>query len=333
MGVQRPRKDNIIRYCLPCSESAGKLVERNAPVLDKRRATQADKAKDKRLAKEKREAARERKRTHIELWDANGRVVELDPEQATREIAKLAGIKRGFQFTWKRRSFGFSGRCWSYGRIHLSISSRRGASLEDFCRIAAHELAHFRGNCQHNDTWRDEYERICGVVWGMAPGFRPAVQHHRYAIDPEVVEKLKLASQETDEQYAKRRYVHKGRKAKPTKRALPLIGEFVGMVETVQEPCPGSGGDECFDGRATARSCKPCGGTGTDSYGKACAENAHYSAKGYSELGCGGSGEKPDRDCYKCKGAGFVSKKVVIPVKSANIVDNDTPTKEQLCPV
>jgi hypothetical protein len=167
----------------------------------------------------------------------------------------------------------------------------------------------------------------------MAPGFRLAVQHHRYAIDPEVVGKLKLASQETDEQYAKRRHVQDGRKTKPAKRALPLIGEFVGTVETVQEPCPGSGGDECFDGRATARSCKPCDGTGTDSYGKPCSESAHYSAKGYSELGCGGSGEKPERDCYKCKGAGFVSKKVVIPVESANIVDNDTPTKEQLCPV
>jgi hypothetical protein len=31
LGLQRPRKDHVIRYCLPCSEKTGRFVERFAP--------------------------------------------------------------------------------------------------------------------------------------------------------------------------------------------------------------------------------------------------------------------------------------------------------------
>jgi len=31
LGLQRPRKNDVVRYCLPCSEKTGKLVERVSP--------------------------------------------------------------------------------------------------------------------------------------------------------------------------------------------------------------------------------------------------------------------------------------------------------------
>lgn len=31
LGLQRPRKNDVVRYCLPCSEKTGKLVERFSP--------------------------------------------------------------------------------------------------------------------------------------------------------------------------------------------------------------------------------------------------------------------------------------------------------------
>ena len=37
LAPQRPRRDDIRRYCLPCSSKAGKLVERVAPALDSQR--------------------------------------------------------------------------------------------------------------------------------------------------------------------------------------------------------------------------------------------------------------------------------------------------------
>lgn len=52
LGPVRPRMDNTVRYCLPCSERAGVLVRRVAPTLERKR-----KARDERAA-----AKRERNR-------------------------------------------------------------------------------------------------------------------------------------------------------------------------------------------------------------------------------------------------------------------------------
>jgi hypothetical protein len=37
LGLERPRQDDVRRYCLPCSKRTGRLVERAAPVLQARR--------------------------------------------------------------------------------------------------------------------------------------------------------------------------------------------------------------------------------------------------------------------------------------------------------
>lgn len=212
LGPQRPRRDNIVRYCLPCSEKAGKLVERSTPSLDKRREARAEKNAERRAAKAKREREREKRRTHISLTDAAGRVVELDVAKTVRAFAKRAGVPCGFQFSWNRRSDGGnSGRANRY-TVHLSIGSGK---LESFCSLAAHELAHVSVGGRegwHNDKWRDEYERICAVLWDTKPVFRLGVQHHRYAIDPEIKAQLVATS----------RGEYKRSKAK-----LPLAGRLI----------------------------------------------------------------------------------------------------------
>lgn len=38
LGSTRPRKDDVVRYCLVCSERTGKLVPRSAPALERQRA-------------------------------------------------------------------------------------------------------------------------------------------------------------------------------------------------------------------------------------------------------------------------------------------------------
>ena len=47
----RPRKNNVLRYCLPCSQVTGKLVERFCPSLDDARNAKAAKADAKKAAK------------------------------------------------------------------------------------------------------------------------------------------------------------------------------------------------------------------------------------------------------------------------------------------
>lgn len=55
LGSERPRKNDIVRYCLPCSSKAGVLVERFAPKLEAQRQAakvrQADKEKRARATK------------------------------------------------------------------------------------------------------------------------------------------------------------------------------------------------------------------------------------------------------------------------------------------
>lgn len=55
LGPSRPRKDNIVRYCLPCSAKAGKLVARVCPALDNKR--------NKKAVAKKEAAVRKRART------------------------------------------------------------------------------------------------------------------------------------------------------------------------------------------------------------------------------------------------------------------------------
>ena len=51
LGSTRPRKDSLLRYCLPCSVTAGRLVERVAPALEAKRAAGADRSAAKAKAK------------------------------------------------------------------------------------------------------------------------------------------------------------------------------------------------------------------------------------------------------------------------------------------
>jgi hypothetical protein len=55
LGPSRPRRDDVRRYCLKCSEDSGRLVERVAPVIERRRQSAKERAKRKRaLAPRKR---------------------------------------------------------------------------------------------------------------------------------------------------------------------------------------------------------------------------------------------------------------------------------------
>lgn len=70
LGPQRPRRDDVARYCLPCSSVRGRLVLRTAPSLESKRAAKverekaaAERAKER---KKEREAKAEEKRALLE---------------------------------------------------------------------------------------------------------------------------------------------------------------------------------------------------------------------------------------------------------------------------
>ena len=296
LGLTRPRKDNIIRYCLPCSEESGKLVERVTPSLDKKRGTQADKAKAKRDAKAKREAKRQKKKTHLTLWDEGGRIVELDVEKTVRDFAEKACVGRYFKLTWNRRSDNQNTGRANENHVHLSIGSR---SLEAFCKVAAHELGHCKagGYAGHSNKWRDAYEDICAKLWDTKPIYRGSVEHHRYAIDPEILSQLQATS----------RGEYKRSKAK-----LPLAGKQIGTWERYEIDCDCCNGDKVI----AAEPCSWCKETGRLEatsgirWGyKGNPHGEHYDEPERECNHCDGTGEMPSRDCGFCKKTGKIWRK------------------------
>ena len=61
LAPTKPRKDDVRRYCLPCSSKNGRLVERIAPALEARREQTVEKRREK--ARQKRQVARRRANT------------------------------------------------------------------------------------------------------------------------------------------------------------------------------------------------------------------------------------------------------------------------------
>lgn len=58
LGSTRPRKDDVVRYCLACSAKSGKLVPRSAPALERQRAERSSSQAERRQLKLERERAR-----------------------------------------------------------------------------------------------------------------------------------------------------------------------------------------------------------------------------------------------------------------------------------
>ena len=133
------RNDDVRRYCLPCSEKTGRLVQREIPSLVKkneaRAARRAEKlaAKRARIADKKQRAARDREaypwnlealRTawgHLATWECNLSKIPLK-------------IRRG---TSQRTS----GRAWSSGRMCVTA----GLDAKYGYMVLLHEMAHIAG--------------------------------------------------------------------------------------------------------------------------------------------------------------------------------------------
>lgn len=157
---ERPRKNDVRRYCLTCSASTGVLVERQAPKLERRRATAALRTKDKLAAKRQ----RERDAKFTSLSNARGEEVRIDlvaeVRRALREMGKPQHAQT-VQVDVRRRSDCFcSGRAYPWEqRVVLSVG--RGVGLyEEAVEMAYHEAAHIAAGRDARDprgrNWHGE---------------------------------------------------------------------------------------------------------------------------------------------------------------------------------
>jgi hypothetical protein len=135
LGSTRPPKDSIVRYCLPCSEASGRLVERVAPALERKRAAKTAARKTKAQKQQEREAARMRE------WP---NALHLIFEHAKRlkcwrKEVKHAKLELRHS---KTRSFSPGHAHYLSGRITMTAGSDVGGAIETLVHELAH-IAHF----------------------------------------------------------------------------------------------------------------------------------------------------------------------------------------------
>lgn len=151
----RMRKDDVRRFCLPCSAESGRLVERVAPALERKRAE----AKEKR--REKVAADRARARERFLLSDGTD-VVRLVWRARRlkawgRESSHGAGrVKRARVDIVIGQPRGSHGRAWS-GRVHLHLMKDEHPALA--MALILHELAHIAAGGEHG------HDRYFWTLW------------------------------------------------------------------------------------------------------------------------------------------------------------------------
>lgn len=148
LAPQRCRMNDVRRYCLNCSEETGKLVERVAPALEKKR----EQAKEKR--KEKTKATRQKKavvRTAIREQVTEEKKRQAIFEKEADKIWKLLEpfhqncLKRPtIRIVTARQDRGASG-LYQWGVNVASVRITKEHDVENFVRdwtVLAHELCH-----------------------------------------------------------------------------------------------------------------------------------------------------------------------------------------------
>ncbi len=194
---ERPRKNDVRRYCLTCSAASGWLVERTAPSLERKRARKTAVAKERRQAQVQREREEREAAGWVEVVDAEGEAFSLDARALLREawnsralrnarsdhsrfaympLPRLTirrGSPEGGRAALTRNRPGIrardtiSGHAKTHGdQIVLTIAP--GGGHEWLRAIVVHEAAHMAvPHGRHGAAWRRAYLRAVRELYGV----------------------------------------------------------------------------------------------------------------------------------------------------------------------
>ena len=189
-GVRAPgrmRKDDVRRFCWPCSLEVGTLVERHAPALEAKRKN----ARDARLEKERVQRSRQRElrtaRETIDGVDVGKEIARLIKLPALRDElpARLRG--KSVPLNLERGNGRYSGRAWPRTRIHLRLGQIPAAEVR---AIICHELAHYvlPEREHHSDRWARCYARVIREAYGVDVG--SPIGRSKYDLDRLIIRAL-----------------------------------------------------------------------------------------------------------------------------------------------
>jgi hypothetical protein len=155
-GVRAPermRRDDVRRYCLDCSKRTGRLVKRDSPVLERRRAASVEHSQKK--AATKRRAATRARVTAAERTDARYTVGDFDMRDALARMQRLSVFDHTHaSHTWGPIDFTLSrstqakyvGRARYWERKITCTMSRDNPDAAKALELLLHEVCHIAVN-------------------------------------------------------------------------------------------------------------------------------------------------------------------------------------------
>lgn len=196
LASTRPARDAIVRYCLKCSEESGKLTERIAPALERKRAVAAQSAAAKAKARRARAAAAKAKKKAAE----NDRymVEGVDLRVEYKKLLRLRTFKKGFlvkdrndkwvlaapEMQISRRTrypssqLGFAEQI-GWGKHRITIATYPGQTLADARETLVHEIVHVFVGLEHGHDalFREVMTKAFKEAYKVLP---VGVAHNRY---------------------------------------------------------------------------------------------------------------------------------------------------------
>jgi len=152
LAPTKPRKDDVRRYCLPCSSKNGRLVQRIAPALEAQRERRTASSREK--VRHKRQVARRREQPKKmqERCDAiRKRIIHKEAERIWKLMADWHKGKPLPNITIARgqnrgRQYGRANipqNNWNIGHIQVNVDADQSAMRSKrVWSVLAHELAH-----------------------------------------------------------------------------------------------------------------------------------------------------------------------------------------------
>ncbi len=174
-GLQKPRLDDIVRYCFPCSEETGRLVHRHR--LAQERASQKRLQKRQATARKvnlRRQQIQQRTEEQVTL-QTEARFTSLgeDLRELWKRMLRLPTVPKGLaakkptiHVRHCRQSPRTVGWAWEDWRIQVSVWP--GCTLPSVKDTMIHELAHLccgwkfgRDGWKHDDRFHGILEDLC----------------------------------------------------------------------------------------------------------------------------------------------------------------------------
>ena len=174
LASSRPRRDDVARYCLPCSAKRGRLVLRAAPALESKRAAKVTATKAEKVARAERTAEHAAAYHTVHGVDLRTELKKLWTLPIARVLrAKLHSLHRTAppKLVVRNRAAGTN----RYGVANcaehtIRINRIPGHDEHTVRDTLAHELAHILApRAHHGIAWKAAYRLLCEEAYGVRP--------------------------------------------------------------------------------------------------------------------------------------------------------------------